>query len=186
MNTDSVLAHVPIEGWGDFANGAIHPVLNPGHALIIIGLALLLGQQVPLKVKTPMLFFAPGSAVALALSATGWIGGNWPPVMMVLSLALGAMVAIARSPRPHVVYALCLIAAMLLGLDSEVESGELPAIIQTLAGTWLALNLLLLYIALASSNAAGKPIAANAVRILGSWIVAIALLVLAFEIRGSG
>lgn len=31
------LAHVPIEGWGDFANGAIHPVLNPGHALLIVG-----------------------------------------------------------------------------------------------------------------------------------------------------
>jgi urease accessory protein len=180
------LAHVPIEGWGDFANGAIHPALNPGHALLIIGLALLLGQRDPLKVKAPMLFFAPASALALALTATGWVGGNWPPVMMVLSLVLGSLVAIARHPRPLVIHSLCLAAAVLLGLDSEVEARDIPAAIQTLAGTWLALNLLLLYVTLASSNATGKPLPANAIRILGSWIVAISLLMLAFELRGSG
>ena len=180
----SALAHVPIEGWGDFANGAIHPVLNPGHALLIVGLALLLGQQVPFKVRTPMLFFAPASALALALSATGLIGGNWPPVMMGHTLSLGVLVTIARNPRPPVIHAFCLAAAVLLGLDSEVEAGDIPAVMQTFTGTWLALNLLLLYITLASSNATGKPIPANAVRVLGSWIVAISLLILAFEMRG--
>jgi succinate dehydrogenase/fumarate reductase cytochrome b subunit len=73
---------------------------------------------------------------------------------------------------------------LILGFDSEVETGTVFTIAQTLTGTWLCLILLTGYVTLASSNAAGKPIAMNAIRILGSWIVAIALLMLAFSLRG--
>lgn len=180
----SALAHVPIEGWGDFANGAVHPLLNPAQLLVIVGLALLLGQQVPLKVKTPMLFFATAVAGSLALTVTGLFPEIPPPVIASAALLLGALVAIARAPHPHVIHALCALAGFILGLDSEVETGEAFAVAQTLVGTWLCLNLLTGYITLASSNAAGKLIAMNAIRILGSWLVAIALLMLAFSLRG--
>ena len=178
------LAHVPIEGWGDFANGAVHPLLSPSHLLVIAGLALLLGQQVPLKVKSPMLFFASAASASLALAVTGLFPEIPPPVIAALALCLGALVTIARPPPRHVIHGLCAVAGFILGIDSEVETGAVFAIAQTLAGTWLCLLLLTGYITLASSNAAGKPIAANAIRILGSWIVAISLLTLAFSLRG--
>jgi urease accessory protein len=178
------LAHVPIEGWGDFANGAVHPLLNPAHLLVLVGLALLLGQQVPLKVQTPMLFFASAAAVSLALTVTGFVPVISPPVIAAIALCLGVSVAVARPPHPHVIHAFCAVAGFILGLDSEVGTGGASAVAQTLVGTWLCMNLLTGYIALASSNAAGKPIAANAIRILGSWIVAISLLTLAFSLRG--
>lgn len=180
----SALAHVPIEGWGDFANGAVHPLLNPAHLLVLVGLALLLGQQVPLKVKTPMLFFASAVAVSLGLTVTGFLPKIPSPVIVAIALLLGALVAIVRAPHPHVIHALCAVTGFILGVDSEVETGGAFAVAQTLVGTWLCLILLTGYITLASSNAAGKPIAANAIRILGSWIVAIALLMLAFSLRG--
>jgi len=178
------LAHVPVEGWGDFANGALHPLLNPRHLLVLVGLALLLGQQVPLKVKTPMLFFAAAAAVSLALTVTGFVPEIPPPVIAAIALCLGALVAIARQPHPLAIHALCAVAGFILGLDSEVGTRDAFAVVQTLVGTWLCMNLLTGYITLASSNAAGKPIAANGIRILGSWIVAISLLTLAFSLRG--
>lgn len=180
----SFLAHVPIEGWGDFANGALHPLVSPAQLLVIAGLALLLGQRVPLKVKTPILFFSAAAAVSLVVRATGFFPEIPPPVMSAIALCLGALVTIGRPPQRHVIHALCGVSGFLLGLDSEVETDETFAITQTLTGTWLCLNLLTGYITLASSNATGKPIAANGIRILGSWIVAISLLTLAFSLRG--
>lgn len=182
----SALAHVPIEGWGDFANGAVHPLVSPAQLLVIAGLALLLGQQVPLKVRTPMLFFASAAAASLALTVTGLFPEIPPPVIAAIALCLGALVAVARPPHPHAIHAFCAVSGIILGLDSGVESGGAFAVAQTLAGTWLSLILLTGYITLASSNAAGKPIPANAIRVLGSWIVAISLLMLAFGMRGSG
>jgi hydrogenase/urease accessory protein HupE len=180
----SALAHVPIEGWGDFANGLLHPLVSPAQLLVIAGLALLLGQQVPLKVKMPMLFFGTAAAVSLVMRAAGFFPEIPPPILAVVALGLGALVTLARQPHAHVIHCLCAVVGLILGFDSEVETGTVFTIAQTLTGTWLCLILLTGYVTLASSNAAGKPIAMNAIRILGSWIVAIALLMLAFSLRG--
>lgn len=177
------LAHVAIEGWSDFANGAIHPLVNPAQALVVAGMALLIGRQEPLHIRGPMQVFAISSAVALGLTAAGIGGAVWQQVLTGIALCLGLLIAAGRPMPPMVVTGLCALAAAVLGLDSGAESGTWAGKLQTLAGTWLSLSLMVLYLALATSNATGKPWAVTAVRIAGSWLVAIALMVLAFSLR---
>ena len=57
-------AHTPIPGMGEFAGGLLHPLTTPFHVLILLGLALLVGQQVPMRLKLPLSVFLPLSAAA--------------------------------------------------------------------------------------------------------------------------
>ena len=61
--------------------------------------------------------------------------------------------------------------------------GSTFGVLKTLAGTWLSLNAAVFYIAVCASNGAEKKWAKAAIRVLGSWIIAIALMVLAFSLR---
>ncbi len=177
------LSHVAVEGWSDFANGAIHPVVNPAQLLVVTGLALLVGRQEPLRIRGPLQVFAISAAAALGLTVAGVGGAVYQPVLIAIALCLGLSVAIGKAMRPLAVTCLCSLSAVALGLDSGVESGGWAGKLQTLFGTWLSLCLLVLYVALATSNATGKPWAVAAVRIAGSWLVAISLMVLAFALK---
>lgn len=177
------LAHVAIEGWSDIANGAIHPIVNPAQMLVVVGMALLIGRQDPLQIRRPMQVFAISVAMALGLTAADISGAVWPPILIGISLCLGMLVALGRPMPPKAVLGMCALSATALGLDSGAESGGWSGTLQTLLGTWLSLCLLVLYLALATSNATGKPWAVTALRIVGSWLVAIALMMLAFSMR---
>lgn len=179
------LAHVAIDGWGDFANGAIHPLVNPAQALVFIGLALLIGRQDPLRFKIPILVFSSSLALALALTAASLTGIVWQPFLTGTALCLGLLVAIGKPTPPFLLTCLCALSAILLGLDSGIEGEGRDWIsnMQILGGTWLSLCIIVAYISLASSNATGKPWAMTVVKVIGSWLVAIALMALAFSVR---
>ena len=182
---DNILGHVPVEGWSDIANGAIHPLFNPAQVLIVLGLALLLGRQEPLRVSQPMCFFISAVALGLGLTLAGASLVASVPVLTGISLCLGTLIAIGRRIPDKAIYLICLVAGLALGLDSGMETGGAATIAKTFAGTWLGLSILVAYLALASSNASSKPWAVTGVRVLGSWIVAISLLVLAFALKGT-
>lgn len=181
-----LLAHVSIEGWSDLGNGAIHPFFNPAQLLVIIGLALLIGRQVPFRAKWPLIGAAISSAIGLALTL-GTFSLPYPtPVITGIALCLGMLIALAWEVPEKLALLLAIIAGLALGLDSGRESGGLWPIGQSLLGTFASVNFLLLYLSFASSNATGRPWAVTGIRILGSWLVAIALMVLAFALKGKG
>ncbi len=172
-----------VKGLGEVANGALHPVLTPVHAMILLGLGLLIALQIPQNMRTPIRWFTPASAVALGLTAFVSIGEIYPPVLIGLALVIGALVGLdKRLPRPAI-GVICLLAALAIGADSGLETGTPLAIGKTLLGTFLAMNALVLYIALSASNGSNTPWARIAMRIVGSWIVAISLMVLAFALK---
>jgi hypothetical protein len=146
-------AHLTVEGVGEVANGALHPLLTPAHALVILSLGLLLGQQVPLQLKTPMRIFAPVSALALLLTLGGWVGDVYQPVLIGISLVAAALVGLEIKIPAWVGGVLCVAAACAIGLDSAVENGSTASVLKTLAGTWLSLNAAVFYIAVCASNA---------------------------------
>lgn len=176
-------AHLTIPGAGDLGNGALHPLATPSHVLILLALAILLGRRVPLDLKFAMLVLAPASAAALLATTTGWPGGVAQPFLIGLALVIAALVALEIEPSREFIAGLCAAAAIGIGLDSGVESGGAAAVAKGLFGTWFSLNFLTGYLALCVSNGAEKPWARIAMRVAGSWIIAISLLVLAFSLR---
>ena len=173
-------AHLSVEGVGEMANGALHPLLSPAHVLLFLSLALLLGQQVPFDLKTPLRIFAPATAAALLLTLTGWVIEVYQPLLVALALITASLVALeVKIPRWFGGF-LCGAVAVGIGLDSAPGEGS---VLKTLAGTWLSLNAVIFYIAMCASNSSDKKWARVAIRVLGSWIIAISLMVLAFSLR---
>jgi hydrogenase/urease accessory protein HupE len=157
--------------------------MTPAHVLILIGLGLLLGQRVPLDLKLPLRVFGPVSLIALAVTTAPWMGGIHPPVLSAITMGIAILVALGK-PLPWVVSGVvCAAAAIGIGLDSSVETGTGWQIAKTLAGTWLTMNAIVCYLAICASHGADKPWARTGIRIIGSWIVAIAVLLLAFSLR---
>ncbi|GAA5125065.1 hypothetical protein GCM10023212_26010 [Luteolibacter yonseiensis] len=176
-------AHMAVEGAGEIGNGALHPVMTPAHVLLLLGLGLLLGQQTPLDLGKRLRVFAPASAAALLFTFTGTIREINQPVLIALSLCVAILVALEKRLPRFVPEFLCTLTAIGIGIDSAVETGDTGTILKTLIGTWLAMNAIVFYIAICASNGADKQWAKVGVRILGSWIIAISLMVLAFSLR---
>jgi urease accessory protein len=176
-------AHLTVEGAGEIVSGALHPLMTPAHVLIILGLGLLLGQQVPLDLKMPMAVLACVSAAALALTATGRITGVYQPMLVVIALCPALLVALEKKPPRGVMAALCAAAAAGVGLDSGIENASAVVVVKSLLGTWISLNVVAGYLAICVSNSDGRPWARVGIRVLGSWIIAIVFLVLAFSLR---
>ena len=178
-------AHTAMEGSNHFTGGVLHPVLTPAHVLILLGLGVSLGQHVPLRTGVLLRVFAPLAAIALGLTATGWIASVHPAVLAVIALCAGAVVALGKEPPPFARGALFAAGALAIGLDSGVETGGAATVITTLLGTWIGLLLFLFSIAYYASLAAERKRKWMDIglRVAGSWIIAISLLMLAFALR---
>jgi urease accessory protein len=176
-------AHLTVEGVGDVEGGMLHPLMTPAHVLILLGLALLFGMRIPLNLKAPMCIMAVLAAIALALTATGRIPVIPQPLLIGLALVIASLVALDRRLHPAVYLVLYGFAAIGIGLDSVVEKGSATVIAKTLIGTWATLNIFPAYVAVCVSHGAKKQWSRTAIRILGSWIIAISILVLAFALR---
>ena len=181
-------AHMTIQGINHFASGALHPLMTPAHVIVLLGLGLWMGQHPPLRIKFPLGVFAAFSAIGLALTTTGWMSGVHPAMLAIVALGAGAVVAIGRKLPAVVCATFCAAGAVAIGLDSSAEAGTALVVFSTLLGTWLAQLLVLLnvshYISLAAEK--NKQWLHIAIRVAGSWIVAISLLVLAFAFRKHG
>lgn len=181
--TSTAHAHLAIKGLDELGNGALHPFVTPAHVLIILALGLLLGQQVPFTLKSPVLALAPASAAALLLTTTGLVSGVYQPVLIGIALGIAILVAIGRNLPAVVCGILCAVAAFGIGMDSGAETGTPFVVGKTLLGTWFTLNVAIPYIAICASNGADRKWAGTAIQIAGSWIIAISLMVLAFALK---
>ena len=175
-------AHSPIKGMNDFINGVLHPVTTPAHILIILALGFWMGQRQPRLIRFPMIVFAPVSAVALVLTITRSLPPVSPWLLSGVALAAGILVAMdCAIPKAAIVilFAAC---AALIGLDSPVESDSGFTVFKTLLGVWISLQVLLCDIAIYVSLAK-KPWQKIGIRVAGSWIIAISVLMLAFALK---
>ncbi len=179
----SARAHSPIQGAGDIVNGLLHPLTTITHVLIIVGLGLLGGRCKLAEFKIPMTIFAVLSGLAFLLTTTGWIKAVHPPVLICIALCAAVPLALELTPPPWARSALVAAAALALGLDSAVETGSTTTVIKTLMGNWVSLIVLIADLAIYVSLAGEAKWLKIALRIVGSWIIAISLMMLAFSIR---
>jgi urease accessory protein len=169
-------AHVPIEGVGGFAGGLLHPILVPAHALSLAALGLFIGQQ--REHRVPLAVFAV--ALAAGLIAIAFAVGATPAENILLAGAMltSVLVAAAWPPPQPIGWLLAAVTGAALGLDSPPQAITIAEGNAMLAGTAVGACLVVLAAA-ACGSFARRNWQKIGVRILGSWIAASAMLVLA-------
>ena len=171
-----------------FWQGCLHPLSVPGHLLVLLALGLLLGQQDKFSLRSSLGLFVLSLVLALVLTPL------LPPlqynefILLLLAFILSLLVII-KLPLP-LGLVLCLsvsTTALLLGLDSRAP--RLPGLAVSklylhALGTSLSASLILTLLA-SLSFYLNKLLAGIAVRIIGAWIAASSLMVLALLIQHS-
>jgi hypothetical protein len=164
---------------GGFVDGLTQFFL-PTHLLAVGGLGLLIGQgaRVPLLALFALGLAAGAIAIALALRET-------PAATALLAIAALAslFVVLAWVPPLLVSGTLTLAAGGAIALNAPPQALTIPAAIAAQAGTAVAALAALTLVALIGS-AAVRPLQRIAVRVVGSWIAASAILVLALRLAG--
>jgi urease accessory protein len=162
-----------------FVDGLLNPLTTPAHVLTLLALGLLLARQ-PQRFAVLLIFalaLAAGFlAIALAVETT-----PARTVLLAAAAALGAMVAAAWAPK-LLASLLAAIAGAVLALDSPPQAVTIAEAYATLAGTAVGACAMLVVVA-AIAGHANADWQRLGVRILGSWIAASAILVLAVQFR---
>ena len=160
--------------------GLLHPLTVPAHGLALLALGLLAGRQRAVDRYVSMAAFAAGLIAGLAAIASA-VGPTAADVVVLVAAALaGLLVALAR-PLPLTAAApLMAMSGIALGLDSPPEAISITVATGMLIGTGLGASLAFALVATCASRlmAAWQKIG---MRIVGSWIAASALLVLALR-----
>lgn len=112
------------------------------------------------------------------------ISGVWGPVLPGIAMVIAILVATSVRPSTWAAAPLIAVAAFSIGLDSGVESGgPFLTVCVTLLATWLSVNICVVNFAYYTSLLPSRKWVQIGVRIAGSWIAAITLMVLAFALK---
>jgi hydrogenase/urease accessory protein HupE len=176
-------AHLMNTGFGPFYDGLTHLFVTPEDLLPAIALALLAGLRGPRF----------GRCVLFALPVAWLVGGiagvrlapllTLPGLEIILTVGLGALLAADRPLPLAFVVSLAILLGLFHGILNGAElanrppSGEMVAVGVTVG--------LFVLVSLLAGQAASvrKPWMRVAMRVAGSWIVAIGLLMLGWSMR---
>jgi hydrogenase/urease accessory protein HupE len=172
-------AHMVIQGVGGFYGGFLHPILNPVHALGLVGLGLFVGGQKGYIIY--LMVFAVSVAAGLFAISLGTGATPAETILTAITIVLGLLIALAWSPPEPIAAILVGGAGLVLGLDSPPQAITISEGNLMLAGTEFGACLALAVIAFCAKVATHR-LARIGVRILGSWIAASAIMVLAMTL----
>jgi hypothetical protein len=180
LGTTPALAHSPIMGIGGVVGGILHALLFPEHGLSLLALGLALGQWERPPRRTGFMVFAIALACGLIAAALAVGEGLAADVLLAATGILGLLVVAMWTPT-YLVYPLAAIVGLTIALDSRPEVASNEEAIRMLFGSGIGALIALAIVAelsfLLRSNA--QRIVA---RVVGSWITAIAILVLSLRI----
>jgi hydrogenase/urease accessory protein HupE len=163
-----------------FAGGLLHPLAVPAHALALLALGLLIGQQGAGRMLVPLAGFAVGMAAGLAAIILAVRQTSAADVVLAATALAGALVVLARPLPGFACAVLAAIAGVALGLDSPPQAISIALGTLMLIGTGLGACLALAMVAAGTARFA-RAWQRIGVRIVGSWIAASAILVLALR-----
>jgi len=176
----SASAH-SVFGVTGFAGGLLHALLVPTHLMAVVAFALLIGQQ--RRGHSAVIAYAAAIIAGLGAIALAYVPTRADEGVLAATASAGLLVALAR-PLPRSAGVLLAGAGGLaLALDSPPESISLRDANLALLGTAIGAVIVLLALLQVTTRLtrAWQRIGA---RILGSWIAACAILVLALRLVG--
>ncbi len=162
------------------AGGFLNPLTMPAHLLALLALGLLIGRQDGGSRLVALAAFA--LALAAGLSAIASAVGQTPAsdVLLCVTALSGLLVALALVLPMVLCIALAVIAGAAIGFDSPPQVIAMADATLALTGTWLGACLALGFVAVCASLLT-RDWQRIGTRILGSWIAASAILVLALR-----
>ncbi len=175
-------AHVPFAGLNDLYNGLLHPVVVPAHLLLLAAAGLFLGKQGSRVVPPAFLLFCLFTLCGLVATFffTGGIGERY-------LLGIAAVVGLLIAANLRIPFFLCAIIAaltgLLLGLDSTQTELVGNAKFFSLLGSGLGICFLFLYPLAFADYFGDRNWQKIGVRIVGSWVAASSILVLALSLQ---
>lgn len=173
-------AHPPPFGIPGFFGGVLHPAFVPAHLMAVLAVGILIGQQSRGRDWAQIAFILAlmaGLGVLTLGVAPAWTG----EAVLLAALASGLLAALAR-PLPAVVGTLlAAVVGLAIGLDSPPEVVSVREANLILIGTALGGTLLVLFIVEVGARLT-HPWQRIGARVLGSWIAASAVLVLAWSL----
>ncbi|MCK5902831.1 MAG: HupE/UreJ family protein [Cocleimonas sp.] len=167
-----------------FLDGFTHPLETPSHLMLLLGLALFIGQQGKSYFIPHIALFS--IAVVVGFIINHYFAPRWNNELILLSLALfTSLLVIFRFDEQSriiqtIVACLSIASGILLGLDSSpiiIPGLSAATFYNWLLGAALALNLTLLIIAIISFLIRNL-FQGIILRVLSSWIATSALFVL--------
>lgn len=178
-------AHLVNSGLGPFYDGALHLLLSPGDLLGLVAAALLAGLRGARAGRLTVMM------LPVAWFLSGLVGASLPPApqlqwLSVLSFVmLGVLVAADLALPPLAVAAIAGAYGVLHGLldgSALAAVGAGPLALSGIAAT-VAVVALLVCAAVVPLKAAW---ARTVVRVGGSWVAALGLLMLGWIVKGAG
>ena len=180
LTATPALAHRVAPGVGGVLGGALHPLLVTEHSLAILGLGLLIGQQTEWARPAPFTFIVVLVAGLLILTlgvAVPYAG----IVVLMCALIAGVLVALGR-PLPEALgCGLAGVTGLAIALDSPPEVVSVREANWMLIGTGFGATILLIVVVEIASRLRPSWTRIGA-RVLGSWIAAGAILLLALQL----
>jgi hydrogenase/urease accessory protein HupE len=175
-------AHLVNTGLGPLYDGVSHFALTPEDFLPALALALLAGQRGS-RTGRLTLFALPGAWLVGGLAGLVYPTISVATALTTVSfLALGGLVAAEARLRPSWVGGLAVVVGVLHGYLNGASMSQAKLGALGLAGIVAAL-FVLVALAAAMVVAIRAPWGRIAVRVAGSWIVAIGLLLLGWSLR---
>ncbi|MBT8329467.1 MAG: HupE/UreJ family protein [Desulfofustis sp.] len=176
------LAHVPFAGLNDLYNGLLHPVVVPAHLLLLAAAGLLLGKQGSRAVPPSFLLFCLFTLTGL-VATTFFAGGIGERYLLGVAAVIGLLIA-ANLRIPFILcFILAALTGFLLGFDSTQTVLVGDAKFFSLLGSGLGLCFLFLYPLAFADYFGDRNWQKIGVRIVGSWVAASAILVLALSLQ---
>jgi hypothetical protein len=160
--------------------GLVHPVSTPVHVVALTGLGLIAGRN--FLSTGAAIIVAFGLGLAAGLGAIAWGAGETPAsdVLLVSATLCGLMAASGLTAPVLLAVPVALVSGVALGLDSPPQSILLGEAVAMLIGTacgGIGALAMIAFLAFAS----GRLWHGVLLRVAGSWIAAIAILVLALR-----
>ncbi len=179
-STTPALAHSPIMGIGGVVGGVLHALLIPEHGLSLLALGLVLGQLEQPPRRAGIMIFAVALACGLIAAAFAVGEALAADVLLAATGILGLLVVTMWTPT-YLVWPLAAIVGLTLALDSRPEVASNSEALQMLLGSGIGALVALAIVAEVSFLLRSNPQRIVA-RVMGSWITAIAILVLSLRI----
>jgi urease accessory protein len=177
---EPALAHSPIKGIGNFYNGLLHPLFVPAHLLLLIALGLLIGQKGIYENRAAVAVFLVTTAIGL-FGAWFSIGGEMEILLLSAAAIIGLLIASNLSIGNYLSAIIAALVGFFIGIDSAQETLSGKVKLVTLIGSGVGIYLLLLY-SMGFADYFNKKLWQKiGVRVIGSWVAASSLLVLALS-----